>query len=345
MIKIVFVGDSGTGKTTIFRAIFGLTMDRNYTPTLEPTVLSLPELVTIWDTPGEKGPYDVSGQEWLKNAKLAVIFYSISDFQSIYSLQYWFNLVVSNSGLIPLLIVANKIDLIDTPLGRTELLAEGKKLASEVGRLRKLNSPPFIEISALDQPKSAYKVLNTALKMIALPEQGKKTFQTEEDPEKSLFASRMAKIRSNLTNVASELSRKTGPIPDEIMRLIFNFLEKDRLIRDCFERLKPAAVENLLRTVAGDGRWTTSKENFMYLSIYNEIQMILPMWQGDPRFNPIIQHITDFFLRDSSALSRFRTLSESQREAILSDLLRGVKSIQSIGDDIYLKYRDLIYSR
>ena len=117
-IKLVFLGDSGVGKTSIINMRCHNSFDVETPPTIGSTSFSLEVnvwgktiLLSIWDTAGQER-YQSIVSLFLRNVKIAIIVASIVDNNSISNIDIWINLLQQYDDKIPFIIAINKIDLI-----------------------------------------------------------------------------------------------------------------------------------------------------------------------------------------------------------------------------------------
>ena len=143
--KIITLGNSGVGKTSIFYRLAKDEFKENYQPTIG-VYLSDPYYIKykkqkyklfLYDTGGqEKNITMIRGEEELSNItpnylKLSdgVIFvYDVSDKESFYKLEFWYNLYKKEKEKINGLLIGNKCDC-----ERKVNYDEGKKFAIEHG--------------------------------------------------------------------------------------------------------------------------------------------------------------------------------------------------------------------
>ena len=141
--KIIFVGDSGVGKTTLINRI----NNEEFKDLNESSVgidyysknikFGGEELtLQIWDTAGQE-KYRGLIPTYARNAVLAFIIYDISSKKSFENLTEWINYLNSIEKM-PMIICGNKIDLVDDRQVKKE---EGEKFA-------KKNNLVFFEVSA-----------------------------------------------------------------------------------------------------------------------------------------------------------------------------------------------------
>ncbi len=118
-IKVIFLGESGVGKTCLInRYILGKMGDGN------PSICASYNQKTIkvdeknykyvlWDTAGREQFRSLT-KIFLNGSKIVVLVYDITDKNSFLNLQIWLDMVIERLGTdIYLILVGNKSDLID----------------------------------------------------------------------------------------------------------------------------------------------------------------------------------------------------------------------------------------
>ena len=120
--KVVFLGDAGTGKTSIINQFLKINNDENTLPTIgalsheiEHLYNSKIQKINIWDTAGQE-IYRNLVPVFLRNANLAIFVYDCSNPSSLESLSSWHSLLMEQSqdDNIKFIVVGNKIDLPNT---------------------------------------------------------------------------------------------------------------------------------------------------------------------------------------------------------------------------------------
>ena len=117
-IKMILLGESGVGKTSIIKRYLNDEFDNNEESTLSMSyVAKLMEIdnkkirVNIWDTIGQEKYRSIS-KLFLNETKIVMLVYSIISEQSFKELNYWYNLYKENLDEDTILgIAGNKIDL------------------------------------------------------------------------------------------------------------------------------------------------------------------------------------------------------------------------------------------
>lgn len=136
-IKIVIVGNGGVGKSSMIQRYCKGRFTKDYKKTigvdfLERQIAVDEEDVRImlWDTAGQE-EFDTITREYYRGAQAVVLAFSTIDRDSFDAVEQWQKKVRAEVGTIPMVLVQNKIDLVDqakvTPT-ETEALAKKLKL-------------------------------------------------------------------------------------------------------------------------------------------------------------------------------------------------------------------------
>lgn len=125
IIKITLIGDGACGKSSYFDRIthyssINYTFNKVYVATNDFNVMKVPLKTSIGDV--ELHLWDTAGQEkfgdlrdtYLFGSNAVIIMYDVTNRRSIDSLSKWLHTVSSICGNVPVLVLGNKIDLIDT---------------------------------------------------------------------------------------------------------------------------------------------------------------------------------------------------------------------------------------
>jgi len=142
--KIILIGNALVGKTAIVTRFAKDYFEQNYLRTLGINYYIKTQVITnvevkmiITDTAGQEA-FQRLRSSYYKGARGAIIVYAINDRHSFGQVDYWKNEMFKTLKEIPIIIVGNKIDLIDQ---RRVSTSEGRLLAKKLGCL-------FIESSA-----------------------------------------------------------------------------------------------------------------------------------------------------------------------------------------------------
>ena len=154
-IKLVLLGDSAVGKTTLRLKYVGKTLDSNYLPTLGAD-FSLKQMFyannalkfQIWDLSGQPSFANIR-RTFYVGAQGCLLLYDITNRESFFNVSSWIDefLKHNGQGKMPIVLLGNKIDL---RTKRKELITadEGKDLAKTLSVEKGLQIS-FLETSAL----------------------------------------------------------------------------------------------------------------------------------------------------------------------------------------------------
>ena len=95
-IKVILLGESGVGKTSLINAAIGMDFDSKFTPTISSSYVIKKFIknnkkynLNIWDTAGQE-IYKSCTKLFIKNTKIVIFVYSIDNKESFESLKsYW----------------------------------------------------------------------------------------------------------------------------------------------------------------------------------------------------------------------------------------------------------------
>ncbi len=162
-IKIILIGESSVGKTSLISTYNGKKFEENTVTTLnfsskkkEITIDDIKYKVEIWDTAGQERYRSVS-QIFIKGSQIVIFVYDITKLDSFSQLSFWVNYIkelISSDAVFG--VVGNKIDLFEE---KEEIVEEeeGRKFAKDIGAL-------FTETSAKENPKAFSDFINELLK-------------------------------------------------------------------------------------------------------------------------------------------------------------------------------------
>ena len=118
-IKVILVGEPGTGKTSLINVAIGEKFTQDTSSTLISTFVQKrvikdqkEYILNIWDTAGQE-KFRAMTKIFIKNAKIVIFVYSINSRDSFRGLkEYWFSTIKESLGDEPIKgIVGNKSDL------------------------------------------------------------------------------------------------------------------------------------------------------------------------------------------------------------------------------------------
>jgi len=114
--KILVVGDSGVGKTSLIRKFSVDKFDNDYTKT-DGTDFNIKSIntehgkisITIWDFSGEN-KFEKTRKYYYYGAHAAFIVFDVTNIESFNNIEKWYNEILYETGSIPVIILANKSD-------------------------------------------------------------------------------------------------------------------------------------------------------------------------------------------------------------------------------------------
>ena len=164
IIKVVFLGESYVGKTSLINRYINNKFDEQQMSTitgsfLEKTIKYKDKdySFNLWDTPGRE-IFRSLNKIFLKDVNIIVLVYDITKKQSFLELQYWLDLILEDHPDAYLILVGNKDDLF---IERKIKKSDGEKFANVI-------HSAFTETSAKDSHNwKAFldNVFNNYLKM------------------------------------------------------------------------------------------------------------------------------------------------------------------------------------
>lgn len=140
-IKVILLGDSGVGKTSMIQRynenIFDETIKITYNASYLEKELEIKNekvILELWDTAGQE-EYRSLTQLFIKNAKIMVLVYNVTSLKSFENLNYWYNFIKKNIGPSTILgLAGNKTDLIfDEDFEEEVSPQKGREFAEQIG--------------------------------------------------------------------------------------------------------------------------------------------------------------------------------------------------------------------
>ena len=185
IIKVILVGDSGTGKTQLITVAAGFEFNSNSLTTTSCSYVQIKlqknkidYKINLWDTIGQE-KYRSLTKIFLKDSKIVIFVYDITNRTSFESLKYWKKIIDEVLGSTPVFgVVANKNDLYLDEKVKEE---EGEEYANSIGA-------KFLYTSAKNESGVFVKFIDTILDDYI----GKGC----EDREKSIMIDRIPKKKS-----------------------------------------------------------------------------------------------------------------------------------------------------
>ncbi|XP_036138296.1 ras-related protein M-Ras isoform X1 [Monomorium pharaonis] len=147
--KLVVVGDGGVGKSALTIQFFQKLFVADYDPTIEDSYIQHTEVDKQWcildvlDTAGQE-EFSAMREQYMRKGDGFLLVYSVTDKQSYQNIANFHTQIlrVKDRDIYPMLLVANKVDLVHL---RKVTEEQGRELAHRLGI-------PYIETSAKDPP-------------------------------------------------------------------------------------------------------------------------------------------------------------------------------------------------
>ena len=119
-IKVILVGESGTGKTSLINSVQGGSVEGNQMSTITCSFITMQKTIdgeeyniNLWDTIGQEQFRSLT-KIFLNNSKIVIFVFDITDKASFEAIDYWINTIEQELGQEPIKgIAANKQDLFD----------------------------------------------------------------------------------------------------------------------------------------------------------------------------------------------------------------------------------------
>ena len=185
-IKLILVGDSGTGKTNLISVAAGLEFNSGVLTTTSCSYIQKivkrnkkEYKINLWDTIGQE-KYRSLTKIFMKDSNIVIFVYDITKRETFESLNYWKKIIEEILGNdITLGVVGNKIDLYFDEKVKEE---EGQEYANSIGAKFKLtsakNSPKevssFIEEIMLKEYLARNKSINDRKDSVVIKKQEEK---------------------------------------------------------------------------------------------------------------------------------------------------------------------------
>ena len=160
-IKLIILGDSGVGKSSIIQRYYSDSFNENLQITLKANFLEKEIIINnqkinleLWDTAGQE-KYRSLTQIFVKNSKIIIFAYSVTSLKSFESLNFWYEFVQKEIRQNTILgLAGNKTDLIFENNYEEEVSEEkGKEFADKIGA-------SFALVSAKESSKEIISLIN-----------------------------------------------------------------------------------------------------------------------------------------------------------------------------------------
>ena len=159
-IKIILVGDSGTGKTNLITVSAGMEFNSNSLTTTSCSYVQKiinkdgkDYKINLWDTIGQE-KYRSLTKIFLKDSKIVIFVYDITNRETFESLVFWKKIIDEVLGNGPIFgVVGNKMDLYFDEKVKEE---EGEEYANKIGA-------KFLLTSAKNDSKGFNKLIEQML--------------------------------------------------------------------------------------------------------------------------------------------------------------------------------------
>ena len=160
-IKLIILGDSGVGKSSIIQRYYSDSFNENLQITLKANFLEKEIIINnqkinleLWDTAGQE-KYRSLTQIFVKNSKIIIFAYSVTSLKSFESLNFWYDFVQKEIRQNTILgLAGNKTDLIFENNYEEEVSEEkGKEFADKKGA-------SFALVSAKESSKEIISLIN-----------------------------------------------------------------------------------------------------------------------------------------------------------------------------------------
>ncbi len=162
ILKICLLGEWGVGKTTLVRSYLGGETTETYKATIGVDIGSKDLKVNyggrihhvvlqLWDLGGQQSLKNIR-KNFYASAVGGIVVYDITRPETLKKVPMWLDELWNAVGIVPIVLVGNKIDLREKGLGKITT-DEGQRVANEIKA--KIQMPvPFVEASALRHENS-----------------------------------------------------------------------------------------------------------------------------------------------------------------------------------------------
>lgn len=136
--KLILGGDGGVGKTSMVHRFVENSFSKDYKATIGTSImkkeckfegLNTSVRFVIWDLAGQS-QFKRIRQSYLSNAEAGILVYDVTRKETFENIKNWQGEIAKGSGKISLILVGNKIDLVDK---RVISIEQGEALAEQLG--------------------------------------------------------------------------------------------------------------------------------------------------------------------------------------------------------------------
>ena len=203
--KVILVGEPKVGKTSIINQYVENSFLDEYLTTLTGEKLSKEVEINnskinleIWDTAGQE-QFRAVNKVLMKNSKIAILVYDITDKKSFKELSYWYNQIISTNDKDNLIIgiAGNKSDRYEEQVVPFE---EGQKYADKI-------NATFKETSAMDH-ESIDSLFNQVLEKLVEKEKKQDKIEENKDKDKDIDKDKDKKTNQPFSLDAKKITEK-----------------------------------------------------------------------------------------------------------------------------------------
>jgi len=152
-VKIVICGDYAVGKTTFVLSFLNgdINLLHGYKPTIgvdigrkSLVINSFKIIFQLWDLSGQQS-FKALRKQFYNRSDGGILIFDVTRRESFDNLNTWLSEIIEQTGKIPIILVANKIDL-----DRNVSSQEAKDFATEITQATGIKTP-YIEASAINR--------------------------------------------------------------------------------------------------------------------------------------------------------------------------------------------------
>ncbi|MHA2298627.1 MAG: GTP-binding protein [Candidatus Hodarchaeales archaeon] len=292
--KIVCIGDSAVGKTTLLKGFFESKKLEPYKPTIavERTTLEINSLgirFQVWDFSGQRYLRDFQ-VEHFRGADGAIVMFDLSRRDTFYSLRDWLKHTWKVVGIIPTLLVGNKGDLRETALAEIMVSHEEAEkfadyLSKQTGR-----EIPYIEISAV--LKANVNQIFTELGRLLYSGEMVIVGSSMDALDKSVKAAVDEEIAREEKITNETIQQLVNKVKNQLQDLPFDERLADFAKKILVKGFDEALVEKLLMIIA---KSKDSIDRFFSFTdqLQNDVLTVLkrdPTWQQEKMFHYLLNY-------------------------------------------------------